>query len=97
MENEARDGKPEWKLVTEYGVSEYECGLVAGDHVRLKRDLRIRDWEGRLTGEVHPAGEVWLVLPGATQDPGVVWFLQPDGKRHTWPDSSEVWEWFEKV
>lgn len=76
-------------------ILRYKCGLAAGQHVRLKKDLKIRDHKGKFIGKIHPAGEEWIVLPGITSDP-VLWFRQPDGKRHTWSDDSEsVEEWFE--
>lgn len=85
-----------WKYIDRYDVGEYRCGLRAGDYVRLRRALVIRDWQGNPTGEVHAAGEIWRVLPGAAEDP-VVFLLQPNGKRHTWDDDESIYEWFERV
>lgn len=89
--------KPDWKYIDRYDVLEYRCGLRAGDYVRLRRDLVIRDSQGNPTGEIHNAGEIWQVLPGASEDPQVVFLLQPDGQRHTWDDDPSIYEWFEKV
>ncbi len=89
--------RPEWKLITEYDVTSYKCGLVAGDRVRVRKDIVVRDWRGKPTGKVHRAGEVWIVLRGSSDDPGVVWLRQPDGRSHTWDDKPEIWNWFERV
>jgi hypothetical protein len=59
-------------------ITAYKCGLVAGQHVRLKKDLTIT-CEGVPTGSVHHAGEEWVVLTGITTDP-VLWFRRPDGE-----------------
>lgn len=87
----------EFRLITQYGVPSYACGLKAGERVRLRKALVIRDASGRPTGEVHPAGEEWTVLTGSAQDPGVVWFLEPNGERHTWDDSYGIFEWLERI
>jgi hypothetical protein len=92
-----RHRKPEWKLVTEYGVASYACGLRAGDRVALKKPLVMHNHEGKPTGKTYPAGEVWTVLTGSRQDPGVVWFRQADGERHTWDDdAAQIDEWFRR-
>jgi hypothetical protein len=75
---------------------EYQCGLRAGDRVRLRRDIAVTQ-DGRLTGTVHSAGEIWKVLSGASGDPGVVFLLQPDNKRHTWDDKQSIYDMFELV
>ena len=89
----------DWKLHTptaENRITHYRCGLVAGERVRLKKDLPI-ECEGVPTGGVHRAGEEWTVLIGISSDP-VLWFRRPDGDRHTWDDdSASVAEWFEKI
>jgi hypothetical protein len=87
----------DWKLVDTYTVSSYRCGLRVGDRVVLRRDLIVRDHLGRPTGKVYPAGEVWWVLKGSEDDPGVIWFRQADGEPHTWDDGPEVFEWFEPL
>jgi hypothetical protein len=77
---------------------EYNCGLVAGQRVALRKELVIRyAGSGEPTGEVHPKGEVWEVLPGLRSDP-VLWFRTANGSRCTWDDSlAEVEEWFDVV
>ena len=75
-------------------ILQYRCGLVADQIVTLKKDLVVQNLDGHPTGEVHPAGERWRVLPGLTTDP-VLWFLRPDGERCTWDDDPQsVDEWF---
>jgi len=88
---------PEWKYIDTYDLLEYRCGLRAGDYVRLRRDLAITDWEGHPTGKVYPAGQVWKVLPGASEDPGVVFLLQSDHERCTWDDTQSIYEMFELI
>jgi hypothetical protein len=88
--------KSEWKFIDTYDVTEYQCGLKAGDWVRLKRDLHLTLHDGTPAG-VNRAGEIWRVLSGASEDPGVVWLRQPDGDRHTWSDDPTIFDWFEKV
>lgn len=84
------------KIVTSSAVATYACGLRAGQVVALRRDLAITS-AGGPTGKVHPRGERWTVLPGASEDPGVVWFRQADGHRHTWDDTPALFDWFEVV
>ena len=90
--------KDKFVLVTEHPVKKYKCGLQAGDLVRLRQDIIVRDHKGKPTGTIHSAGEVWKVLPGSKVGRIDVWFMQPDGGRHTWADErTAIDEWFEKV
>jgi len=89
--------KPEWKLIDTFDVMEYRCGLRAGDYVRLRRDLAITDSTGKPTGVVYPAGQVWGVLRGASDDPGVVFLLQADCERCTWDDNQSIYDMFELI
>ncbi len=90
--------KDKYILVTEYPITEYKCGLKAGDRVRLKKDLIVRDHRNRPTGDVHPKGEIWTVLRGSKEGRVDVWFRQADGKPHTWDDDSvSIDEWFERL
>ena len=89
--------KPEWKLVTEFSVAEYQCGLHAGDNIRLKSDIVVKDVKGRATGTVHKAGEVWTVLRGARDDPSVLRLRQADGETHFWDDDMTVFHQFETL
>jgi hypothetical protein len=84
-----------YKLVTDYPVTEYHCGARAGDRVRLRRDLIVRDHKDKPTGEVHHTGEIWTVLRGTAETPPVVWLRQPDGKSHTWSDDDDFLATFE--
>lgn len=86
-----------WKLVSSYTIALYRCGLRAGDRVALRQDLVMHDHRGNPNGKVYPAGEVWLVLHGSKDDPGVLWFRQADGRRHTWDDDPAVFDMFEVV
>lgn len=90
----------EWKLhipAEDNRITHYQCGLVAGQRVRLKKDVVIKTYDSVATGEVYVAGEEWIVLNGITTDP-VLWLRRPDGESHTWNDDvSEVDEWFERL
>ncbi len=90
----------EWKLHIpdeSNRITRYKCGLVAGQRVRLKKDLPVTTFDGVATGKVYRAGEEWTVLTGITSDP-VLWFRHDDGERHTWnDDAASVDEWFERL
>lgn len=90
----------DWKLhipTKSNRITNYMCGLVVGDRVRLKKDLVISTSDGVPTGTVRRCGEEWTVLAGITTDP-VLWFRQADGERCTWDDdAASVDEWFEKM
>jgi hypothetical protein len=88
--------KPKWKLVTEYPITEYQCGVRAGEKVRLRQELVVRDTRGK-PSRVHHVGEIWTVLSGSVEPPVVVLLRQPDGERHTWDDGDIFWTWFERV
>jgi hypothetical protein len=87
--------KTKWKLVTRYPIKKYACGLVAGQKLRLRRDLAIKNPRGRAVGPPIKAGEIWEVIPGAAEPPFVVWLRRPDGERHTWDDSKSIFDAFE--
>ena len=89
--------KSKYKHVTDYPVTKYKCGLKAGDRVRLKRDIVVRDHKGKPTGKVYRKGEKWTVLSGAKEKPLVVWFRQADGERQTWDDDKSIFDTFEIV
>lgn len=89
--------KDKYKHVTEYPITEYKCGLLAGDKIRLIEDIIIRDHKGKATGKKYNKGEIWPVLSGAKEEPVVVWLLQADGERHTWDDDNSIFETFEKL
>ena len=81
--------------VTEYPVTDYQCGARAGDEVRLRHDIVVREHDDAPTGEVHCAGEVWMVLCGSVEQPPVIWLRQPNGQTHTWSDDSDFLAHFE--
>jgi hypothetical protein len=89
-----------WKLhipTEKNSITHYQCGLVSGQRVRLRKDLIVKDTDGVATGTVHRSGEEWIVLTGMTTDP-VLWLLRPDGERCTWDDdAAEVDVWFERL
>lgn len=89
-----------WKLhisSDENRITHYKCGLVAGDKIKLKKDIVVSTQDGIPSGVIHRAGEEWVVLTGITSDP-VLWFRRPDGERCTWDDdAAEVEEWFERI
>ena len=82
-------------VVTEYPVTDYQCGARAGDEVRLRHDIVVREHDDTPTGEVHRAGEVWTVLCGSVEQPPVIWLRQPDGQSHVWSDDSDFLANFE--
>jgi hypothetical protein len=87
----------EWKFISEYPIKEYKCGLKAGDKIKIRKDIIVRDYKGNPTGKIYPQGEIWSVLPGAKEKEIVVWLLQADGERHTWNDDNTIYENFEVV
>jgi hypothetical protein len=90
--------KHKWKFINDYPITNYKCGLKAGDIVRLKKDLIEMDFKNRPTGEIRSKGEIWTVIPGADDGRVDVWFLQSDGERRTWDDDrTSIAEWFEVV
>jgi hypothetical protein len=90
----------EWKLhipTQDNRITQYKCGLVAGQRVRLKKDIVVTTRDGVPSGTVHRSGEEWTVLTGITTDP-VLWFRCPDGERCTWDDdATSVDEQFERI
>ncbi|MGK0189679.1 MAG: hypothetical protein ACI9R3_005496, partial [Verrucomicrobiales bacterium] len=74
----------QFHLVDTYSLREYPCGLVAGESLRIKQEIRCKDHNGRETGRVYPVGETWIVLSGVKDEPEVIWIRQQDGRRHTW-------------
>jgi hypothetical protein len=92
-----KKSKKEIRLITDYSVQNYRCGLKAGDQVRLRKDIRLRDRRGHFTGNRYRSGEVWTVLPGSIEEPNIVWFRQTNGERHTWDDDPVLFETFELI
>ena len=60
----------EWKLhvpTEDNRITHYQCGLVAGQSVRLKKDLVVTTYDGVPTGTVHRSGEEWISSPALQQ------------------------------
>jgi hypothetical protein len=89
--------KAKWQLISADSVTEYKCGARAGERVRLRKDIVVRDHRGKPTGNVHRAGEIWFITKGSAVPPLDVWLRQPDGRAHTWDDDAGFWDWFERV
>ena len=85
---------PKIRFVSHYPIKNYRCGLNAGDRVILTKSIVVKDPTGKPTGKVHKKGEIWNVLQGTK---GVIWFVRPDGERHTWDDDQSVYEFFKSV
>ena len=81
--------------VCTFTIERYRCGLRAGDHLRLIRDLQVEDGEGAVA-RVIPAGTIWEVLNGAIEDPDALWLEQPDGELHSWDDDLSIFDTFER-
>lgn len=75
----------------------YKCGLKAGDLLELVRNIVIKDHNNKPTGFRHLKGEIWSVVPGSKQDPGVVWLRQADGNVHTWDDDKTIFQTFKRI
>jgi hypothetical protein len=84
-------------LIGDYPITEYRCGARAGERVRLRQDIVIEDHQGKPTGKIYRAGEIWTVLSGSAEPPVDVWLRQTDGKPHTWSDDDDFWRQFERV
>ncbi|WP_158545449.1 hypothetical protein [Bremerella cremea] len=78
--------EPEFKIVTSYTLPIYPCGVHAGDQVKLKHDLPVRDPDGNVVA-TYPTGEIWQVLHGTVDEPEIIWLIKPNGQRHTWDDA----------
>jgi hypothetical protein len=85
----------EFVPVCTFTIEQYQCGLRAGEQLRLRQDFPIRNAEGAVISVV-PAGSIWTVLTGATEDPDTVWLEEPDGELHSWDDDATIYETFEK-
>jgi hypothetical protein len=79
----------EWKLITsdQMRLENYPCGVRAGDILRLRRGLHIRDHRNRMTGTIHLAGEENVVLLGNPDEPNIIWLERPGGEQHTWDET----------
>ncbi len=82
-----------YRLVNDYNLMKYPCGLKTGDELELLCRIKIQDHDGSVTGH-HEPGEIWTVLSGVVSEPDVIWLRQPDGERHTWDET--ILQWFKK-
>lgn len=83
--------------VSTFDITEYACGLRAGDKLRLRSELHVLDDDENPTGCVYKAGEIWTVLTGSSQDPETLWLRQADGELHSWDDDDSIFVQFERV
>ena len=86
-----------FRLISNFHIHSYACGVKAGDILRLRHDIVVRDHTGSATGCKFSAGEFWKVLPGSKDDAGIIRLMQPDGKLHTWDDDASLFDVFEVV
>lgn len=91
-----KSSKGKWRLVTDTSVTCYNCGLTAGDRLRLLQPIPLRRGK-KTTGEILPVGQIWTVVKGTKGTPNVVWLRQPDGRLHTWDDNKALFNFFELV
>lgn len=80
----------EFVPVSTFTIEQYQCGLRAGERVRLRRDYIAPD------GERFEVGTVWEVLTGAVEDPECLWLERPDGQLQEFDDEHSIFDWFEQ-
>lgn len=81
-----------WRLTGRRQV--YECGLKAGQTLRLKNDLECRFTE---RNRMLRKGSLCRVLNRVSPDPGVVWLSLSDDSIIPWYDDQSIFEYFESV
>ena len=81
-----------WRLTGRRQV--YECGLKAGQTLRLKNDLECRFTE---RDRMLRKGSLCRVLNRVSPDPGVVWLSLSDDSIIPWYDDQSIFEYFESV
>ena len=81
-----------WRLTGRRQV--YECGLKAGQTLRLKNDLECRFTE---RDRILRKGSLCRVLNRVSPDPGVVWLSLSDDSIIPWYDDLSIFEYFESV
>lgn len=82
-----RDGADhdEFIPVATFTITNYKCGLRAGDTLKLLKNI-----------EEYKAGDVFTVLTGAEEDPDCLWTLDPTRKTCEWDDDVSIYELFAK-
>lgn len=78
--------REEYIPVKTFNISKYQCGLKAGEYVKLKTDLAL-----------YEADEVFEVLSGAEEDPSCLWLRDFAGEHMSWDDESGIFEFFERI
>ena len=91
------NGNDEYVTIGRFDIETYRCGLSAGDHIRLIKDIVIQDADGKPTGNIMARGDVHTVLKGSSDDPLSLQLRKPDGEFHTWNDDEKVWDDFRRV
>ena len=84
-----------YKVVFEYTLLSYPCGLESGDKLQVIKPIIVRDHRNRKTGQIHPEGEIWEVLPGTESEPDIIWLRDPSGERQTWDET--IFDTFQKI
>lgn len=90
------DGEIEKITVDTFDVTTYDCGLKAGDKLKLKMPIPLEDDRGRVVRTI-PKDSVWTVLSGSSQDPGCMWLEEPSGDAHSWDDDKEIFKIFARA
>jgi hypothetical protein len=76
----------EYIPVTTFNINEYQCGLKAGEYIKLKTDLAF-----------YKADEIFQVLTGAEEDPSCLWLKDSAGEHTSWDDEFGIFEFFERI
>lgn len=87
------DGMVEMITVDTFDVLTYDCGLKAGDKLKLKMPIPLEDERGKVVRTI-PKDSVWTVLSGSSQDPGCLWLEEPGGDAHSWDDDQGIFQVF---
>lgn len=78
--------REEYIPVKTFNINEYQCGLKAGEYIKLKTDLAL-----------YKADEIFEVLTGAEEDPSCLWLKDSAGEHTSWDDESGIFEFFERI
>jgi len=87
--------KSKYKVVFDYTLLRYPCGLASGDRLKVIKPIVVRDHLNNETGKIHSEGEIWDVLPGAESEPDVIWLRDSNGERQTWDQT--LFDTFQKI
>ncbi len=78
----------EFVAVVTFTVEQDDCGLRAGEKLRLRQNYRA--WDGR----DFALGSCWEVLTGAVEDPGTIWLDPSDGELLEFDDDPGIFDLF---